>query len=136
MEKRQVLLIHMLPLFGEGLRRIFQRMDDVELVSLECVELPEIEACLQDFHPQMVVLAGEKETDRATHLISWMLKKYEGIPIVWVELESNILRLYTSRTMTANSTALINAIRENDPGEMEIYPLENKTRTGSRRDCP
>jgi hypothetical protein len=133
MEKRQVLLIQMHPLLGEGLRRIFEKLDDVQLVNLDCADLPVSDARLKGVYPVMVLLAGEKEDDRATHLISSMLRLYEDIPIVWVELETNILRLYTSHSLSANSAELINAIREHDANPIEIIPLEKKTRSGTRR---
>jgi hypothetical protein len=127
MEKRQVILIQMQPLLGEGLQRIFQKLDDVDLVCLSCTEFSEIGACLDDTHPDMVLLAGEKEDDQATHLISTLLKRYENIPIVWVELETTQLRLFTSHSLTANSTELINAIRENDVRHIEIFPMDRKS---------
>jgi len=132
-KKRQVLLIQMLPLLGEGLQRIFQKLEDVDLVCLPCPDLDKIDACVKNIHPDMVLLAGEKEDDRAMHLILNMLKQYEDIPIVWVELETNVLRLYTSHSLTATSAELINTIRENDASRMEIYPLEKNSKSGSRR---
>ena len=133
MKKRQVLLIQMQPLLGEGLQRIFQKLEDVDLVCLPCPDLDKIDVCVKNLHPDMVLLAGEKEDDRATRLILNMLKQYEDIPIVWVELETNVLRLYTSHSLTATSAELINTIRENDAGRMEIYPLEKNSKSGSRR---
>ena len=94
MEKRQVVLIQMQPLLGEGLQRIFQNLEDVDLVCLPCTELVEIDACLEDVHPDIVLLAGDKEDDQSTHLISSLLKRYENIPIVWVELETKIGRAH------------------------------------------
>ncbi len=113
MEKRAVLLVGMLPLLGEGLQRIFQQMEDIDLVCLESAQMPQIEDCLSNFHPQMVVLAGEKEDDAATHLISYLLKRCEDIPIVWIELETNALRLYTAHRLPASSQDLIAMIRKN-----------------------
>src|SRR5512142_1452332 len=113
MEKRQVLLIQMQPLLGQGLQLIFQKLEDVNLICLECTNLPEIDACLNHTRPDIVLLAGEKEDDPATHLIANMLRHYEDIPIVWIELETNILRLYTSHSLSANSAELIHAIRKN-----------------------
>ena len=133
MEKRQVLLIQLQPLLGEGLAQIFQKLEDVELVSLPCVDLQEIDACLKNFHPDMVLLAGEKEDDKSARLILNLLNQYEDITIVWVELQSNILRLYTSHSLTASSTELINAIRKNHPHKTEIYPLDKKSGAESRR---
>ena len=122
-----MILIQMQPLLGEGLQRIFQNLDDVNLVCLACTELPEINACLENIHPDMVLLAGEKEDDQATHLISTLLKRYENIPIVWIELETTQLRLFTSHSLTANSTELINVIRENDTRHVEIYSMDRKS---------
>lgn len=133
MEKRRVLLINSQPLLGEGLAQIFQRLEDVDLVSLACVDLQEIDACLRDIHPDIILLAGEREDDRAMHLILNLLKQYEDIPIVWIELETNVLRLFTSHSLTANSAALINAIRENNLGKTFIYPLDKKSSLQSRR---
>ncbi len=138
MEKRQVLLVGMLPLLGEGLQRIFQGMEDVELMCLEGAEMAQIEGCLQNFRPQIVVLAGEKEDDTATHLISSMLRRYEDIPIVWVEMETNALRLYTAHRLPASSSDLINTIRQNSPcqsgtGKGEMVPVPRKKRAQVKR---
>lgn len=126
MNKRQVVLIQMQPLLGEGLQRIFQKLDDVDLVNLPCTELMEIDACLDDVYPDIILLAGEKEDDQVTLLISTLLKRYENIPIVWVELETTRLRLFTSHSLTANSAELIAAIRENDMRHVEIYSMDKK----------
>lgn len=127
MEKHQVLLICTQSLFYEGLQRIFQKLEDVDLVSLDCMDLQTIDACLKDLHPAMILLAGEKEDDRATHLISYLLKQYEDIPVVWAELEKTSLRLYTSRSLSANSSELINAMREHNSHAFEIHLAEKKT---------
>jgi len=121
-----VILIPLQPLLSEGLQRIFQNLDDVELTSLPCADLKTIEECFSQKRPDMVVVAGEKEDDATTLLILRILNHYEDIPIVWVELESSSLRLYTSHSLNANSSELIRAIRENDARKMEIYPLEKK----------
>ncbi len=133
MEKRRVLLIKSQPLLGEGLAQIFQRLEDVELVCLPGVELQEIDARLRDIHPDIVLLAGEKEDDQASRLLLHLLKQYEAIPIVWIELETNVLRLFTSHSLTANSAALIDAIRENNLGKTFIFPMEKKSGLQSRR---
>lgn len=115
MKKRQVLLISMQPLLGEGLQRIFQKQEEVELVCLDCWDLQTVDTCLKGLHPAMVLLAGEKEDDQSTHLISFLLKQYEDIPVIWVELETTLLRIFTSRSLTANRSELIDAIRVQNP---------------------
>jgi hypothetical protein len=131
MEKSLVILIPLHPLLGEGLQRIFQNLEDVELLSLPCADLQTIDACLSQKRPDVVLLAGENEDDYATLLISKILKHYDDVPVVWVGLESNSLRLYTSHSVTANSSELIRTIRENDSRKMEIVPLEKKELSGS-----
>lgn len=126
MDKRQIILIQLQPLLGEGLQRIIQNIDDVSLISLPFTDWRKMNASLEGIHPDMVLLAGEKEDDQATYLISTLLKRYENIPIVWVELETTRLRFYTSHSLTANSTELINAIRENEARHIEIYSLDKK----------
>lgn len=117
----------MQPLLGEGLQRIFQKLEDVELISLDYTDMQMINTCLQGLHPAMVLLAGEKEDDQSTHLISFLLKQYEDIPVVWVELETTVLRLYTSRSLTANSSELVQAIREQNTKTFEIRITEEKS---------
>lgn len=126
MKKRLVILVTLQPLLGEGLKRIFQKLEDVELISLSCSELEKIDACLSKTCPDMVLLAGEKEDDAATLLISKILKHYEDVPVVWVGLETNSLHLYTSHSMTASSSELIRAIRESDPHRVEMVRTEKK----------
>lgn len=120
MEKRQVLLIRLQPLLGEGLQRIFQAIEEIELICLDCTDLQTIDLCLTDLHPVMVLLAGEKEDDQSTHLISHLLRQYENIPVVWVELETTLLRLYTSHSLTANSAELIQTLREQHIQSLDI----------------
>lgn len=126
MEKRLVILIPLQPLLGEGLQRIFQKLEDVELISLSGAELEKIDACLMNTCPDMVLLAGEKEDDTATLLISKILKHYEDVPVVWIGLETNTLHLYKSHSMTASSSELIRAIRECDAHKSETVPTEKK----------
>lgn len=111
MNKRQVVLIPLHPLFGEGLKKIFQDLDDVDLIDIGCPEVSLIDTCLRDIHPTVVVLAGEKEDDQSTHLISYLLKHFEQIPVIWIDLDSSALRIYTARSLLATSSDLIDAIR-------------------------
>jgi len=128
-----VVLIQMQPLLGEGLQRIFQKLDDVNLLTLTNTEISEIESVLGDIQPDMVLVAGEKENDHVMHLISSLLKRYENIPIAWVELETTRLRLFTSHSLTAGSAELLNIIRENDSRHIEIFSMDKKSNLGSQR---
>lgn len=127
-----MLLICLLPLLCEGLLRIFEGLEDVDLVCMRSFDSQQLEDCLGTFHPVMVLLAGEKEDDSATHLISDLLRHCADIPIVWIELETNVLRIYTSHIFPASSADLINAIRNNEIHPLGIYPQEPKSQSGSQ----
>jgi chemotaxis response regulator CheB len=133
MKKTQVVLLQRQPLLGEALLRIFQGIENLELCYVDAADPQQINNCLEHIQPDIVVLAGEKEDDAATHLISNLLKHYEDIPILWVDLETNILRVYTSHSLTANSTELIRAIRSSKQNAMEIHLMEKKTSKDQRR---
>ncbi|MDX9850661.1 MAG: hypothetical protein RBT01_09160 [Anaerolineaceae bacterium] len=121
-----MVLIPIQPLLGEGLQRIIQKFQDVDLISLPCTEWEKLDVCLKDIQPDMVLLAGEKEDDQSTHLISNFLKRYENIPIVWVELETTKIRFFTSHSLTASSAELINAIRDSEGKHVEILSMKMK----------
>jgi len=106
----------MLPLLSEGLHRILDKQEDLDLVSLECIDAGSLQACSESTHPDVIVIAGEREDDAATHLISNLLNCWTDTPIVWIELETNVIRKYTSHTLPANSTELIETIRQASAG--------------------
>ena len=51
--------------------------------------------------PQSIENETNSIIDQSTHLISNLLKRYENIPIVWVELETTKIRFFTSHSLTA-----------------------------------
>ncbi len=132
MEKRQVLLLSAQPLLGEGLQRIFERLEEVELVCLDCWDVQTVDACLmKDLHPAMIVLAGEKEDDRSTHLISHLLKQYEDIPVMWIDLETAVMRVFTAHTLSANSSELIHALLKQDAYPFDIQITDKRSHPGA-----
>ncbi|RIK49106.1 MAG: hypothetical protein DCC57_12905, partial [Chloroflexi bacterium] len=56
-----------------------------------------------------VVLVAEGETPDA--LSVQILEHYPDLPVVRIGLSQNVVRLYSSRTIPAHSTALIETIR-------------------------
>ncbi len=129
-KRRQVLLIQMQSLLSDGLRHIFMGLDDIDLVCLACPEVEKIDAWVIHLHPDMVILAGEKEDELTRRLILNLLNQYSEIPIAWVELETNVLHVYTSQALTATSAELINAIRKIDSSRMEIVPFDEQSGSG------
>ncbi len=122
MEKHPVLLVCLLPLLCEGLQRILEPLEDVECLCLPGADLLALESSLKTFQPEMVLVAGENENDASTHLIADLLKRFPDVPVVWVDLTTNVLRMYTSHTLPANSAALIDAIRQQQPA----HPLSQR----------
>jgi len=124
-----VVLVCLLPLLCEVLQRILQRLEDVEIVCLQGVELSALDSELKACQPEMVLVAGENEDDISTHLISNLLKRFADVPVVWVDLETNVLRMYTSHTLPANSADLIDAIRQQRPGH---HPVQQRASSQRR----
>jgi chemotaxis response regulator CheB len=124
MKKRRVLLVCLHPLLCDGLQRIITKMDDSEVCRLENPDLQTVYTHLENSHPDIVLLAGENEDDAATHLILAVLKWCVDIPVIWVELEANVLRLYTAHVLPANSADLISAIRYENDHEVDIHSLD------------
>ena len=124
MEKRRVLLVCLLPLLCDGLQRIITNLEDVEQDRLENPNIQAIYTYLEKTQPDIILLAGEKEDDAATHLISAILKRCADIPVIWIELEANVVRLYTSHVLPANSADLINAIRHENEHDVDIRPMD------------
>lgn len=132
MQKHRVLLICLQPLLSEGLERIFQKLDEVELIQFQCADFDAIEQYLTDQKPQVVVIAGQDEDDFSDHLIASLLKRCRDVPIVWIGIENNVMRVYTARTVPASSNQLIAAIHQaailndeptkTDGGEGDVHP--------------
>lgn len=130
MEKQVVLLIRIQPLFSEAIEQILKNISEIELILIDCAEASELAHHIQNLHPAMVLLAGEKTDDRATHLISALLDHFEDIPVVWAELEKTSLRLYTSHSLSATSSELINTIRKQGIKPIDALKKDTKSGTG------
>jgi chemotaxis response regulator CheB len=116
MDRYQVLLISILPLLGEGLQRLLEEQEDVDLIALQCTDYGSLQACAGNVHPDVILIAGEREDDAATHLISNVLNCCTDTPVVWIEMETNVIRKYTAHNLPANSKELIETIRQKGAG--------------------
>lgn len=112
MKNQRVLLICLQPLLSEGLERIFQQLDNVELIRQPSADFDMLEHLLEEHNPHMVVIAGQDEDDFADHLIASLLKHCQKTPIVWIGIEKNVMRVYSAQTMPASSNQLIAAIHQ------------------------
>jgi chemotaxis response regulator CheB len=105
--------------------RLLDEHEDVDLVAVQCAEYRSLQACAGDAHPDVILIAGEREDDAATHLISDVLNCWTDTPVVWIELETNVIRKYTSHNLPANSKQLIETIRQagaGSPGAPSQHP--------------
>ncbi len=128
MVRHRVLLICMLPLLSEGLHRILDKQEDLDLVTVEYADSGPLLAYSEANHPDVILIAGEREDDAATHLISNLLNYWTDTPIVWIELETNVIRKYTSHTLPANSRELIETIRQASAGSAGAVQGPHSTR--------
>ncbi|NLG96037.1 MAG: hypothetical protein GX491_01635 [Chloroflexi bacterium] len=125
MEKRQVLLICLQPLLSEGLQRIFQSLEDVDLVQLHRSDLRDLEGHLQSVEPDIIVVAGDLEDELVQHLIPMLLSRCKDVPVIWTGLEDSDLHIYSSQTLPANRAGLTDFIRHLTKGhkkDQEIPP--------------
>ena len=109
--KHQVLLVCLQPLLSEGLEYILNRSQDIDL---DCPKITgeQVLDYLEHTHPNLVLLAGERDDEESTSLITRLVHLHPDLPILWVGLVSNNIRIYTSHTLPARSTDLIEAIRQ------------------------
>lgn len=101
----------MQPLLSEGLQRIFEPLEDVELVYLAFPDLSAVEKMLSLGQPDVVVIAGEDVNDQSEHLISLLLSRCVEIPVIWVGLEDSQLHIYSSHILPASAAGLLDTIR-------------------------
>lgn len=130
MEKRKVLLICLQPLLSEGLQRIFQSLEDIDLVQLPCADLPALEGILEFGEPDVIVVAGEREDDLINHLIPMLLSRCKDVPVIWTGLEDSDLHIYSSQTLPANRAGLTDIIRHLTNGQKRSKKLPPDTYGG------
>jgi chemotaxis response regulator CheB len=111
MSKRRVLLLSEQDLLGESLEHLLSSLPEVELVgsrNLDDVTLEGLSACA----PDLLLIAREEPTDKhLASLTAQVLEIYPNLPIIRLELEHNVLRIYTSQTLPARTADLVEAIR-------------------------
>ncbi|MCC6166934.1 MAG: response regulator transcription factor [Caldilineaceae bacterium] len=105
--KRRVVLLSAQPLLSAGLAAILCGLDDVDLIGPWPLDRQAL-ARLAEEAPD-VVLVAEGETPDV--LSVQILEHYPDLPVVRIGLSQNVVRLYSSRTIPAHSTALIETIR-------------------------
>lgn len=111
MEKRRVLLLRSQHLLGESLERILDGLEDVQVVGVRPLDMSAATP-LPENPPDLLLIADEEPSgELVTTLTVRYLEAFPNLPIVRVKLDRSILQLYTSQTLPARVTDLVEIIR-------------------------
>jgi DNA-binding NarL/FixJ family response regulator len=106
-----VVLLSTQPLLGEALANLLRNVKDVELIGPWNPD-EETLARLPNETPDILLLATDDgELSQETTLTARILARYPDLPLMQVSIEDSEVRLYTTKTMLASSSDLIEAIR-------------------------
>ena len=110
-EKRRVLLICSQHLFGESLETILRRVEDMELLGPVELSQENINARLLELRPDAVVIVDEGENKMSvSYLTAAILQQFPSLPVISAGLEQNIFRVFSTHTLPARSSDLVEAI--------------------------
>jgi DNA-binding NarL/FixJ family response regulator len=109
--KRRVLLVCSQPLLGEAVEAILIKLTDLELLGPTDMNVQVPKRLSQD--PPDVVIVAEENGDihNSTSLTALVLDRFPNVPVIRMGPEKNTVRLYTTRSLPAHGTDLIEAIR-------------------------
>lgn len=110
MEKLRVFMLCERHLLGESLEHILRTAAEVDLQG--CLGLDEkVLPRLVENPPDLLVIADEGLSgEQTSQLTTRILELLPNLPVLRVTLERNDLRIYTSRSLPARSTDLIDLI--------------------------
>jgi DNA-binding NarL/FixJ family response regulator len=111
MYRRRILVLSRQTLLGESLERILGEIEDVEVIGswlLDDSALPE----LPNPSPDLLLIADDEvNAGGMTGLALHFMELYPNLPVIRVELDRNILQVFTSQMLPARVADLIDAIR-------------------------
>ena len=111
MLKRRVLLLRAPSLLAEGIERLLRQMEDVELIGPWDLNT-ELVSRFPEATPDIVLMVEEgTHTEVTGALINQILEQHPELPVVYVGMQQNTIRLYTSRALPARATELVDLIR-------------------------
>lgn len=116
MEKIQVLLVAIQPLMSEGLSKILQQQDTLELTCLRSPDIQQFEEYLHNTLPDVILIAAEEGHSQAAQLAACALNQDHEVTVVWIGMESDTIRLIKSHRLPADHASLIEAICRESPG--------------------
>jgi DNA-binding NarL/FixJ family response regulator len=110
MPKPRVLLICSQDLFGESVESVLRCASELELVGPWGLE-EEIPSRIPEAGPGVVVIADPDPTsEKAVHLAIALMEQYPDLPVICTGLAQNMFRVFSTRTLPARSTDLLDSI--------------------------
>lgn len=111
MDKRRILLLSDQPLLGEALENLIGRLEDIEVVATWTLDEDAVSR-IAEVSPDALLIAGsERDAGNTACLMTAILDRYPNLPIFRVNLEDQVIRTYTSQTLSAPHASLMDAIR-------------------------
>lgn len=112
MDRRRVALLCAKQLLGESLEHLLKSSEEITLLgpwALESRSLSRLATVPVDI---VMIVEPECGTEETTKITAQILDRFPDLPIIRVTLEKNIVRCYSSQTLPARSSDLIDLIRK------------------------
>jgi DNA-binding NarL/FixJ family response regulator len=110
MPKPRVLLICSQDLFGESVESVLRCATELELVGPWSLE-EGIPSRIPEADLGVVVIADQDPTnEKAVHLATALMEQYPDLPVICTGLAQNMFRVFSTRTLPARSTDLLDSI--------------------------
>lgn len=109
--KRRVLLVSSRYLLGESLEEILRKVGDVELLGPLEFAPETLITQLPELRPDAVILVEEgDDTVRVSYLMAAILRQFPTLPVISAGLDQNTFHIYSTHTLPARSSDLVDAI--------------------------
>lgn len=110
MGKRRVALLCAQQLLGESLEHTLRKVSDITLLGPWALEVGVLSRLAEDAADIVVIVEAEDTPHQAATITAQILEMYPDLPIVRVTLEQNVVHYYSSQTLPARSSDLIDLI--------------------------
>jgi len=111
MKRRRVLLLGRPSILTQGVQKILEQAEVVELVGVAPLETEEEAGTINHLQPDVVVLTGEDGDPPVIETcLARLLKAHPDLPVIVTSAAEDALYVYTSRRGLAQSPDLIAAI--------------------------
>jgi hypothetical protein len=111
MYKRQVVLVCERHLWGESLEHILAHASDVELIGCWDFDEPVVSRLKMHTPDILVIASDELPSEHTTCLTAEVMEALPELTILHATPSRNVLRIYTSHTLPARQSELMNVIR-------------------------